>query len=1143
MSWFKSKPDPPTQPPRPEYLDRPNDPDAYTGEIRGILKLVPQVVAKRLAEEAASLSQLNLPIPTPRTELRIDPESARADNGSIILLSVHIYPPQFTIPTYLSVPVLNSLSYTIIGNQIFLTKAKNDLISHGLTYLDHYPGTWTNRDPYAFYKLCNKRGDRNDGGIFYYAFKGGKYPDDNVYDPGPLTPQSGLSVEAIRVLQHRTDFMSIIRYSRPSEPNISNAIEYQNPIYHKVHTDDDEYLFGSKLPYPIFPASRVSFKILPSSAVSYGITEQWLESLRNACKPICFELRNEPESLYYQLTIPKQDFVTVRERFEQYFPDFALLDQDSGMSRAPAQCFCITARPVFSYKFIKESRAFALDPYLSLFGLFDKGQHNEALQIFFAPFQDESLKTFIANNWSEEERYKGLKQKYPAWLMAVRFCTDDQRRIEHFKSFLSQYETAEQRWELSAIQELAGSDYTIPPWNSVVSSELASLVHFPGKEIQSERLETANMRTKLPPESYTVGPIVIGESEARGTKRPVTLPDSVRDRHVYIVGKSGMGKSTLITNAVIANMKAGEGVCVIDPHGDLVATGSQPLLDYVPEERIRDTIYFNAADKEYPLALNMLSAGKDEELSLLADNLLVMFRRQSDGWGPRMEDILRATLQTLMHTPGSSFLDIKRLLHNEAFRQSIVRRLNHPMLKEFWEEDFSTNYNRKEAVAPIISRVNKFLYLPQLYAMLSSPDSKLDFYDIIQSKKILLVNLSSGIIGEDNAQLLGSIIVSMLQMAAMRRGSLPPAQRHHFYLYVDEFQNFTTAAFEKILSEARKYKLCLTLAHQYISQLSETQRDAIFGNVGTMIMFSCGDRDASALRYQLGSYEAQDLVNLKNFEALCRPESAKDTFSFRTIPPPDKPEGFAEAIIEHTRMTYATIIDPDVQPEAQEQPVAEAAPSHPQARPAKALDKNFATKGDELLFYVEQAEYLNTTQIKQLCYGHLVETARAPAASRDLKKLIEAKRLKSEVAGGGNIYFSGRSPKPTSHNLEVRNLLVKIIRTGFEIAEVTFCPQLPSLVPDLAVSFLTEDGGLLKTFWEYDAGTEGIAELLKKVARYEFLKDEAAITFVFNSRSRLEQVNKSIKERFIRYAVLEEIGTLNDPVFQYASGGTATSFF
>lgn len=899
-------------------------------------------------------------------------------------------------------------------------------------------------------------------------------------------------------------------------------------------------LFVKPLPKPLFPHPTRTFKVTPTEEDSLAATTQFFNVLHGRLHgPFCLELLSEAGRIYFQITVGTNDAALIEQQFDIYLPGFALEAKHEAV--VPSALFVRIARPKFSYHALGKIKG--VDPYTELLrGLSGSPEDGfTCIQFVCQPLSSFALSRIPLH---DADKKHSLQKSSAAWIVCIKFWSTNKASLASLPKFLRQYETMQQPFEIGEAQPSRGLDRHFKVGSIVSTDELVSLAHFPDASVECDRLERISMKAKLPPESYTAGPVVIGDSEARGMRKNVTLPASARDRHLYIVGKSGMGKSTLLTNAVIANMQGGDGVCVIDPHGDLVATGDNPLLDYVPEDRIKDTIYFNAADKEYPLSLNMLSARQDDELSLLADNLLVVFRRQSEGWGPRMEDILRATLQTLMHIPGTTFLDIKRLLHNDAFRQSIVRKLDHPMLKEFWEEDFATNYNRKDATAPIISRVNKFLYLPQLYAMLSSPESKLNFYDIIQSNKILLVNLSSGTIGEDNAQLLGSLIVTQIQMAAMRRAGLPPAQRTPYYLYVDEFQNFTTASFEKILSEARKYKLCLTLAHQFISQLPDTQRDAIFGNVGSMVMFSCGDKDANALRYQLGSYEPKDLVNLKKFEALLRPESAQETFPFKTIPPPPKPEGFAEAIIEHTRMIYATIIDPDAAPQIEEEVGEGATPkSKITVKPIPALEKSFANKGDELLYYIGQAEYLNTDQIKQLCYSHLAESARAPAASRDLKKLIDAKRLKNEPFGKGNIYFVGRTPKATSHNLEVRNLLVKILRSGFEIAEVTFCPQLPSLVPDLAVSFLTADGGQIKTFWEYDAGTEGIAELMKKVARYAFFKDEAAITFVFNSRSRLEQANRSIREDFIRLAVLEEIGTLHDPVFQYASNGRAIPLF
>lgn len=1168
-SNLRPQPQPAPQPPKPAYLSPLVEPYIRSGSFRAVEEAIRYDIYGLLRKEHETLERLGLPIPKMEFDVSFTTKGYK-DRVYVSLGSYSIPKNESFLLRFSNDGIPPEIIQT---DGVFKAKKENfDFLRQGPTYVvkdeasaaaartlfrrrpiwdvvKEFPGVWVNRHPYALYQLLQKlRFEMKD----YVVNGSSNYSGHKVFYTNAIN-FTAILLKEVKAETPETLDLSRCKYALYTALT-EGVYGYESLDPHKV--DENTISRNSterseKLTPPTnrFPEQLTTLKILPDKEVSFKQSKGFLESLHHSLRqPVAFELVSQAGTIYFQLICASREVATVKQQLRIHFPDFAVLPHATPETDLHKGLYVMKACPRYFHECIKTGAEFSLDTYAQLFAtLAEESNQLECMQILFVRSPNELVNTVTKAFWDKAEhnvRKKQLENKLPAWLMGIRFFSSTQERPKQLATnFLQQHTTVNQTWMMSSVEAVSRLHDTLEPWSLVDTSELATLAHFPQTGLKCDRLETLTMKARLPPENFTTGEVLLGISEARGQTKPVAMPNSVRDRHLYIVGKSGMGKSTLITNAVIANMQAGEGVCVIDPHGDLVASGEQPLLDYVPEYRIRDTIYFNAADKEYPLALNMLSARHDDELSLLADNLLVMFRRQSDGWGPRMEDILRATLQTLMHTSGSSFLDIKRLLHNEAFRQSVVRRLTHPMLKEFWEEDYPTNYNRKDIAAPIISRVNKFLYLPQLYTMLSSPESKLDFYDIIQSKKILLVNLSSGTIGEDNAQLLGSLIVTQLQMAAMRRADSPPSQRHPFYLYVDEFQNFTTASFEKILSEARKYKLCLTLAHQYISQISETQRDAIFGNVGSMIMFSCGDRDAHALRYQLGSYEPQDLVNLKKYEALCRPESARDTFPFKTIPPPGKPGGFAEAIIEHTRMTYATIIDPDVQPEAQEQPIAEASPARPQAKPAKALAKNFSTKGDEILFYVEQAEYLNTAQIKQLCYGHLVETARAPAASRDLKKLIDAKRLKSEVAAGGNIYFSGRSPKPTSHNLEVRNLLVKIIRTGFEIAEVTFCPQLPSLVPDLAVSFLTEDGGILKTFWEYDAGTEGIAELMKKVARYVFFKDEAAITFVFNSRSRLEQVNRSIKDNFIRYAVLEEIGTLHDPIFQQASGGTATPFF
>ena len=649
--------------------------------------------------------------------------------------------------------------------------------------------------------------------------------------------------------------------------------------------------------------------------------------------------------------------------------------------------------------------------------------------------------------------------------------------------------------------------------------------------------------------------IRIGEATARGRTVSVVLPDVVRDRHLYVVGKTRTGKSTLLFNLACQDIERGRGVAVIDPHGDLV----EDILRYIPKERAEETIYFDAADKKHPIPLNILNARSDEEMELLANDLLVTFRRLSENWGERMESILRYTFHTLLRTPGVTFLDVQRILQDQDFRERVLSAITAAPIVDYWRHQFPNL--PKDATQPILSRMGKFVLSATLCAILGQARSALNFYDAIQSEKVLLVNLSQGKIGDDNAKLLGSLIVSQIQLAVMRRAALPKEKRIPYHLYVDEFQNFTTSAFEKILSEAGKYKLCLTLAHQYISQLDDRLKDAILGNVGTIVMFSLGPKDAHCLRDELGAFEPQDVTNLSTqaHEALCRPSTRSgDTFKFTTLPPPAMPAAHCGAqIIEHTRESYGS--DPvaweavwksdslhtssSVDPPTKVAPETPRAARPPKATLAEALPKEFATNQDKALYYINLAEYLSTQQIIQLCYLHIAESARATTASRDLRALIADKKLKSQPFGKGKIYYSGRTCNPTTHNLAVRDLFVKIVHSGFEIAEVNFAPDLKGLIPDLYVSFLAKDGGLVKTFWEYDTGTEGVGEMMKKVKRYEPLSTDHLITCVVTTPERLSQLRKSIQESFFAFAVMSEFETLSDSAFESGNCDGCFSFF
>jgi len=628
----------------------------------------------------------------------------------------------------------------------------------------------------------------------------------------------------------------------------------------------------------------------------------------------------------------------------------------------------------------------------------------------------------------------------------------------------------------------------------------------------------------------------IGEHEHRRQTRTIVIPDSIRDRHVYVMGKAGSGKSTLLLNMALQDIHHGHGVAVIDPHGDLI----DDLLAYIPEHRLEDVIYFDAAEREQPIALNVMSAKTEDEVSLLADDLLVTFRRLSDSWGERMENILRHTIYTLLEAPNTTFLDIHRILQNETFRNQVLKRVKHPLLRDFWTYEYPEL--RKDAVQPILNRMSKFLLSPTLAGILGQRDSRLSFTDVLQNNKIFLANLSKGKIGEDSARLVGSVLVSQIQLAVMRRAKLPKEERAPFMLFVDEFQNFVGSAFEVILSEARKYQLCLTLAHQYISQLDDKTRHAILGNVGTMILFAISGEDARKLNDQLGSFRPEDVANLdpKTHEAFCRPiTKADDTFKFKTLAPPDRPaRSFVREIIAQTKERYSSVASSAAAEEPiEEQPTPPPPPVTPPEEPSEAkrpvaANPREGTIKEKILYFVAQAEYLSTAQIIELCFSHHAsEGSRKANASAALKELCEAKQLKNQAFGRGNVYYAGRAPNVTSHNLAVRDLYVKIVRSGFEIKEARFFfDGIYGLSPDLYVVFGDEAGQGIHTCWEYDTGTEGLAELDTKVRRYAAYPYDR-LAFIAHTEQRCTQLAARIQAPRTAFAVLSAFQTLTDPAF------------
>ncbi len=400
----------------------------------------------------------------------------------------------------------------------------------------------------------------------------------------------------------------------------------------------------------------------------------------------------------------------------------------------------------------------------------------------------------------------------------------------------------------------------------------------------------------------------IGETNFRNIRKKFGIKLDDRRRHVYVIGKTGMGKTALLVNMAVQDILANRGLAFVDPHGE----AAEELLEYVPKERIKDVVWFNPADLEWPIGFNIMEIKNPEERHLIAAGLMGVFKKiWPDVWSARMEYILHNCILALLEYPGSTLLGINRMLADTDYRKLVISKIQDPVVKSFWTQEFAryTQRYEVEATAAIQNKVGQFLTNPLIRNIIGQVHSTINMRKIMDEGKILIVNLSKGKIGEANSALLGALIITKLYLAAMSRVDIPEEERRDFFLYVDEFQNFATESFASILSEARKYRLALVLAHQYIAQMDEKVRDAVFGNVGTLICFRVGAEDAEFLEKEfLPVISAQDLVNLPKYNIYIKlmiDGVAGRPFSAVTLPPFPKPKvSYRKEIIEFSRRTY-----------------------------------------------------------------------------------------------------------------------------------------------------------------------------------------------------------------------------------------------
>jgi len=398
--------------------------------------------------------------------------------------------------------------------------------------------------------------------------------------------------------------------------------------------------------------------------------------------------------------------------------------------------------------------------------------------------------------------------------------------------------------------------------------------------------------------------IMLGEREGWGASAPFGISQTDLRQHVYVIGKTGSGKTTLLRNMILQHIVRGHGVGFIDPHGDL----AEELLNHIPPARADHVVYFNPADVEFPIGFNLLANVAPDDRHLVASGIVGAFKSiWRDSWGPRLEYILYNAVAALLECRNATLLGVGRLLTDDEYRRRVLREVKDPFIRSFWANEFASYDHRfrVEAIAPVLNKLGQFVLPPITRNILGQAKTKLSIPFVMNNERVFIANLSKGRIGDDKANLLGSLLTTQFQLGAMARSIVPEDARVDFHLVIDEFHNFSTEAFTSILAEARKYRLCLTLSHQYVDQLSLPIRQAVFGNVGTLIAFRVGHADAEVLEKEFGkSFVASALADVSRYEAavrLLQDGTASVPFTAKMLPPVQHRTGRKDKLIAHSR--------------------------------------------------------------------------------------------------------------------------------------------------------------------------------------------------------------------------------------------------
>ncbi|PIZ46827.1 hypothetical protein COY29_06030 [Candidatus Woesebacteria bacterium CG_4_10_14_0_2_um_filter_39_14] len=621
---------------------------------------------------------------------------------------------------------------------------------------------------------------------------------------------------------------------------------------------------------------------------------------------LSFEIVAKHEDIRFYVSVPRDLKDMVEKQINGVYPDAEILEvpEYNLFSENGRVAFAELELKESRYKPIKVFKDLPSDPLSSITTALAKmgPEEGAAIQILISPADGQwrsEGRSYITGVKKAESDPKKAKFKVdaktleaienkcgkPGFKAVIRIVVSAQSQqladshLSNLKSVFEQFSSDLNRFGKKKIWWKAGFMvdfiyryqplFSLRGYRTVLNSEeLATIFHFPNKQVETPHLywlysKRAPAPIKIPKEG-----LYLGKSVYRGITRPVYLSDDDRRRHLYIIGKTGTGKTELLRNLILQDIRAGKGVCLIDPH-DL----AEDLLQYIPPERAEEVIYFDPSDTDRPMGLNMLEAETEDQKHMVTTAIINLMYKLYDPYktgiiGPRFEHAIRNAMLTVMSEPGSTFVEVVRCLTDANFVQELLPKVTDPMVRRYWTDQIAqtADFHKSEVLDYIVSKFGRFVTNKVMRNIIGQSKSAFDFRKVMDEGKILIINLAKGKIGEENSNFLGLVLVPKILAAAMSRADVPEEKRRDFHLYVDEFQNFATPDFAQILSEARKYRLNLTVANQFIGQVEEEIKNAVFGNIGTILAFRVGVTDANYLQREFQpTFQEDDLLNIERF--------------------------------------------------------------------------------------------------------------------------------------------------------------------------------------------------------------------------------------------------------------------------------------